>query len=173
MPPVSAEPASLTLRELRPADAAGVDAIVAPEIERSSYSAGVRAAVDAVLSAPAGESRGLVAIRRERVVGVIVFGGTAGSLGAGRIQLIAVARDSRRSGIASALIDRALEVLTAEGMRAVFIELPDDPALSGVTRLLVRCGFRVDARVADFFRDGVDLAILRHDFGAHRQLDDA
>jgi ribosomal protein S18 acetylase RimI-like enzyme len=97
------------------------------------------------------------------VVGVVVFGAIAGSLGAGRVQLIVVSRSSRRSGIASALIERALDVLAAERMRAAFVELPDDPALSAATRLLVRCGFRIEARVADHFRDGIDLAVLRRD----------
>ena len=35
------------------------------------------------------------------------------------------------------------------------------PALLAAKQLLLRCQFSVDATVADYFRDGVDLAILR------------
>src|SRR5688572_12739230 len=111
MPGAGVERASVTVRELRPGDSVGVRTIAAPEIERSHYSVSLVAAVEAVWSGANAESRGLVAIQRDQVVGVVVFGAIAGSLGAGRLQLTVVARDSRRSGIGSALVHRAIEVL--------------------------------------------------------------
>jgi ribosomal protein S18 acetylase RimI-like enzyme len=157
--------AGVVLRDLRPSDAADVRALSASDVAESRYSASLRSALDPALAGVTAESRGMVALQAGRAVGVAVFGGIAGALGAGRIQLVVVERDLRRRGIASCLVDGALAELAAAGMRVAFVELPDDPLLSAVKQLLGRCGFRIDARVADYFRDGVDLAILRHDLG--------
>jgi hypothetical protein len=40
-------------------------------------------------------------------------------------------------------------------------ELPDDPAIGSILALLRENGFREEARVRDFFRDGVALTFLR------------
>jgi hypothetical protein len=47
------------------------------------------------------------------------------------------------------------------GARYMLAELPDDPALGSVLTLLREHGFHEEARVPDFFRDGVALTFLR------------
>jgi ribosomal protein S18 acetylase RimI-like enzyme len=169
MPDAGTERAEVTLRGLRAGDVSGIDAIAGPEIQASLYSTSLRSAVDRVQAKPTPECRGLVAVRGARVVGVVIFGAIAGSVGAGSVQFVVVDRDCRRRGLASALIDRAIEMLATEGARVAFVELPDDPALNAVRQLLIRCGFDIDERVANYFRDGVDLLILRRDLSRNAE----
>jgi hypothetical protein len=41
--------------------------------------------------------------------------------------------------------------------------MPDDPAIGAVLTLMREHGFREEARVPDFFREGVALAFLRRE----------
>ena len=158
--------ATVTLRALRAEDGSVARALALPEIERSPYGVSMRSALDAVLAGTDPDSRGLVAIHDGLLVGLAVYGAIAGALGAGRLQLIVVDRDLRLRGIATQLVHSAVAALGAEGMRFVTVELPNDPALSAAKLLLLRCSFSVEATVADYFRDGVDLAILRRELTA-------
>jgi hypothetical protein len=47
------------------------------------------------------------------------------------------------------------------GARFMLAEMPDDPALGTVYALLREHGFKEEARVPDFFREGVALTFLR------------
>jgi hypothetical protein len=47
------------------------------------------------------------------------------------------------------------------GARYLLAEMPDDPALGTVLALLRDHGFEEEARVPDFFREGVALSFLR------------
>jgi ribosomal protein S18 acetylase RimI-like enzyme len=51
----------------------------------------------------------------------------------------------------------------AAGARYLLAEMPDDPALGTVLALLRDHGFREEARVPDFYREGVALTFLRLD----------
>jgi len=97
------------------------------------------------------------------VTGLVVFGIVAGAMGTGRLHLVAVSAAARLRGVASALISAAFERLRSEAVRVVFAEVPDDPGLAPGRALLLREGFIEEARVADFFRDGVSLILLRRD----------
>jgi ribosomal protein S18 acetylase RimI-like enzyme len=152
-----------TLRALTSGDGPAVRALAMPEIDRSPYRAGAQSALDTAIGGASRESRGIVALGDARLVGVAVYGEIAGASGAGRLQLIVVDRDVRRRGIATRLVERCVGGLAADGIRFVAIELPDDPGLSGSLELLLGCGFRVEATVADYFRDGIGLAILRRE----------
>ncbi len=152
---------SVTIREFRDTDRSSVLALVDQEIRRSAYPATLRGAIDAVLAHRDPDSQALVIFRAEELVGIIIFGTVAGAEGAGRLQLVVTDPGSRRTGIASALVEAAVEVLRRSGARLVAVELPDDPELAPAAGLLERCGFAVDARVRDFHRDGVDLVVFR------------
>ena len=154
---------TVTLRALRADDGPVARAMALPEIERSPYGVSMRSALEAVLAGTDPDSRGLVAIHDGALVGIAIYGAIAGALGAGRLQLIVVDRDMRLRGIATQLVHGAIAALGAEGVRFVSVELPDDPALIAAKQLLLRCRLSVEATVADYFRDGVDLAILRRD----------
>jgi ribosomal protein S18 acetylase RimI-like enzyme len=155
----------LELRELRPSDAAAVRALALAEIERSDHRSGPRAALDAAVGGADPEARGLVAVSDARIIGVVIFGTVAGSVGAGRLQLVVVDPEARRRGIATRLVHAAIDALATAGSRFVMVELPHAPSLTAASALLARCGFRLEASVGDYFRDGVDLAILRRAIG--------
>jgi hypothetical protein len=57
-------------------------------------------------------------------------------------------------------------VLAADhAARLVVVELADHPTLAPAHHFLKEMGFREEARVADFYRDGVALLLLRLDLG--------
>ena len=59
---------------------------------------------------------------------------------------------------------RAVCEVGARRRRAFLLaEMPDDPALGTVLALLREHGFREEARVPDFYREGVALTFLRLD----------
>jgi ribosomal protein S18 acetylase RimI-like enzyme len=149
---------------VRPFDQADVPAIrrlAEPELGRSAYRSGPAAAIDALVTGSDPDTHGLVAIRGHSIVAFVIHGSIAGAEGAGRLQLVVTDNPFRRMGIARRLVEVAVDRLRGRGARFVIVELPDDPALAPATALLHRCGFLVDARVRDFYRDGVDLAVFR------------
>ena len=152
----------LLLRRLE-AEAEAVRALVDAEIARSRYQSAPRGALEAVIAGADPDARAHIALGEDLLVGVIIYGVIAGSEGAGRLQLVVTAPAARRTGVATALVDQALRDLQRDGARFAIVELPDDPALHAGRALLQGCGFSVEARVPDFFRDGVDLLILRRE----------
>ncbi len=163
---VRSEPAELALRELRPDDSAAVRSLATAGLEGLNFRSAFLAAVDAVLGAGSPEARGIVATSAGRVDGLGVFGTIAGTVGAGRLQLVVVDGGARRRGIATRIVNEAVGALGSAGARFVIVELPTAPALAASRNLLESCGFRIESVVADYFRDGVDLAILRYEIAA-------
>jgi hypothetical protein len=53
------------------------------------------------------------------------------------------------------------EAARAAGARFLLVEIADDPALGTILTLLREQGFKEEARVPDFYRDGVSLTFLR------------
>ena len=160
------EDAPLVIREFDQTVAADVQAFVAPEIAGSRYPSGPRASLDALIGKTDPDCRAHVALRGDTVAGVVIHGAIAGTLGAGRLQLIVTAPRFRRTGVARALVGASLEALRSLRARAAFVEMPDDPVLAPSTALHQPCGFHYEARVPDFYRDGVDLIVLRRDLRA-------
>ena len=152
-----------TIRMYRRDDADVIRDLAAPDLERSNYRSGPRAAIDGLAEGSDGESRALVAVREDAVIAFVIHGIVAGAEGAGRLQLVVTAAPFRRAGIARQLVERAVEDLRESGVRFTMVEVPDDPMLVPAIALLEQCGFRVDARIRDFYRDGVDLVVFRRD----------
>jgi ribosomal protein S18 acetylase RimI-like enzyme len=109
------------------------------------------------------EATAIVVDSERGIAGVAVFGCVAGALGAGRIYALAVDDDLRGRGIGTNLCYRALTALAARGARFVIVELPDAAGLARAKQFWERAGFATEARVPDFYRDGVDLLIMRRD----------
>lgn len=107
------------------------------------------------------ESRAIVAERAGEIVGLGLFGEVAGAIQAGRVHFVSVTASARLHAIGIGLCEAAVADLVSAGARLVIAELPDEPLLSPGRALLARCGFSETARVADYFRDGVDLIILQ------------
>jgi len=59
------------------------------------------------------------------------------------------------------LMDAVATAVRGSGADFLLAEMPDDPALGTTLALLRQHGFRDEARVPDFFRDGVALTFLR------------
>ena len=157
------EPGAVVVRMLRAGDAASARALVESETGQTPYAEGFREALDRALAGGSAEARGLVAVRGRTVLGLAVFGEVAGAQGAARLHLIVVAPAARQQGIARQLADAAASELTDRRARFVIGEMADDPALAAARSLLLQCGFREEARVPDYFRDGVALLFLRRD----------
>jgi|SRR5688500_13435031 len=155
--------AQLEIRPLQPSDRSAAQELAAGELLQSPYGELPASALSTALGGQSAEARGLVAIADEDVTGLVVFGIVAGAMGTGRLHLVAVSAAARLRGVASALISAAFERLRSEAVRVVFAEVPDDPGLAPGRALLLREGFIEEARVADFFRDGVSLILLRRD----------
>ena len=109
------------------------------------------------------EASALVIERDGTIAGLILFGLVAGTSGAARIHALVVDRGVSADDVGGRLASAAAATAAAAGARLLLAELPDDPALGPVPAVLARSGFREEARVPDFFRDGVALAFLRRD----------
>lgn len=164
------DPRSLpvTVRPVTASMAASVRAFAAAELHDARYAEPLLAAVDGTLAGNSDEYRAMVAGRDDGIVGLIVFGETAGALGAGRIVLIVVDASARERGVARQLVDAACSELAARGARFAMIELPGEPVFTPVRRVAVRMGFREEGRIDDYHADGVPLILLRRDLPLNR-----
>ena len=153
----------VVLRAFVDTDAPAVRALVGPTIDQLPCRESARSAVDALVTGRDPDARGLIAVDSQGVVGLAIHGAVAGALASGRIQLVIVAASARRRGIGTRLVEGAVAALNRDGSNRIFVELPDDPTLIAAMQVLVTCSFDIDARVADYIRDGVDLMILRRD----------
>ena len=154
---------AVTIRASRAEDAPILHAFVDGAIERLAYGEGARSAFATALAGSSDEARALVAVRDGQPIGVVVYGAIAGTMAAGRIQLVVVDATFRRRGIGSALVRAALTALARERIRVAFIELAGDAALAEASAFLTAAGFSVEAAVSDYYRDGVDLLVLRRE----------
>lgn len=97
------------------------------------------------------------------ITGIVVYGHVAGTEGTAELHAIAVASGARGQGQGRILLDAAVRDIASREARLLVVELPADPSLDPVRSFLLARGFQQEARVSDFFRDGVDLVLLRLD----------
>jgi hypothetical protein len=109
------------------------------------------------------EARAFVIERDGTIAGLVLFGLVAGTSGAARLHALVLDRGVDADDVGGRLTSAAAANATAAGARILVAELPDDPALGAVPAVLLRNGFHEEARVPDFFRDGVALTFLRRD----------
>ena len=95
------------------------------------------------------------------VAGLVLFGAIAGTSGGIRLYTAVLALGIEAGDVGTRLMQAVAGVCRNEGARYIVAEMPDDPALGAVLALLREHGFREEARVPDFFRDGVALTFLR------------
>lgn len=161
-------PMSVTMKPVTASTAASVRSVAAAALRDSQHAESLLAALDAALAGASDEHRAIVALHDGGVVGLIVFGETAGALGAGRISLVAVDASARDRGVAAQLVAAVCDDLAASGARFAMMELPGEPGFAPVHRLAVRMGFREQGRIDDYLRDGVPLILLRRDLAPTR-----
>lgn len=128
------------------------------------------AALSDAARAPSRESRALVvhSAGSEDLLGVAVFGEVAGTLGTGKLHFVGATPSAHLQGVASRLIDAAIADLAKNAARFVLAELPDDPLIADVRELLICNGFVEEARIPDFYADGIALVCLRREIDGDR-----
>jgi hypothetical protein len=109
------------------------------------------------------EARALVIERDGTIAGLVIFGLVAGASGAARLHALVLNRGVSADDVGGRLTSAAAMIAAAAGARLLIAAVPEDPALGPVPAVLLRNGFREEARVPDFFRDGVALTFLRRD----------
>lgn len=156
----------MILRPLAAADLAPARAIFVAEAPRHAYVARALEILEEAAKAT-GEYHGAVAVDDAGdVIGAVLFGLVAGTVGGGALHGLVVAEDARRRGAGHALVETACAALAALGARLAVAELPDDPALRALHALLLSTGFAEQARAPDLVRDGVALTFLVRPLGA-------
>ena len=109
------------------------------------------------------EHRALVIARDGTVAGLVLFGSIAGTVGGARLHTAVLAPGVDADDVGERLMRAMANMSRESGARFLLAEMPDDPALGTVFTLLREHGFREEARVPDFFREGVALTFLRFD----------
>jgi L-amino acid N-acyltransferase YncA len=109
------------------------------------------------------EARALVIERDGTLAGLVLFGEVAGTQGAAKLHALLLDRGVNADDVGGRLIQAAVSDAAAAGARLLVAELPDDPAMGVVPSVLLHNGFREEARIPDFFRDGVALVFMRRE----------
>jgi ribosomal protein S18 acetylase RimI-like enzyme len=108
------------------------------------------------------EHRALVIARDGTVAALALFGDIAGTASGERLHTAVLAPGVGADDVGSRLLDAVADSMRAAGARFIVAEMPDDPALGAMLSFLREYGFTEEARVPDFYRDGVALAFLRY-----------
>ena len=107
------------------------------------------------------EHRGVVIARDGTVAGLVLFGHIAGTMHAARLYTAVMAPGVDAADVGGRLMRSVNEASRAGGAEFILAEMPDDPAIGAMLSLLRDHGYREEARVPDFYREGVALTFLR------------
>ena len=149
-------------RPLAPDDAESVRALVLGALGITPY---VDRALELIQAAEAGdpESRALVIARDGTTAALALFGPVAGSEGTWHLSLLLIAPRVAVREVGGVMVDGVLAAIRAAEGRLLVAELPADPAIGASLSLLRARGFKQEARIPDFYREGVALLFLRRD----------
>jgi hypothetical protein len=153
-------------RPLGPGDAVAARALVHAALGVTPYVDRVAELLDQAARASDPEARALVIERGATIAGLVIFGLVAGASGAARLHALVLDRGVSAAAVGGRLTSAAAAAAASAGARLLVAEIADDPALGQVPAVLLRSGFREEARIPDFFRDGVALTFLRRDLGS-------
>jgi hypothetical protein len=106
------------------------------------------------------ESRLRVVSPGDDAAALAVYGPVAGAQNVWEIDALLIAPTPERHA-AQELLETVLDDARRSGARLVVAELPADPVLGRTLTLLRTNGFKQEARIADFHRDGVARLFLR------------
>lgn len=145
----------LVVHAAREEDLAAALALIEREKEKNQWIERTADLVKSSVSDPEGEYRVIVAERDGDLVGLAAFGIVAGTIGTGIIYSILVAPRSRRAGIGERLLFQIRDDLASIGARIIVAEIPGDPVVMRFRALLLTHGFVEEARIEDYYSDGV------------------
>jgi hypothetical protein len=150
-------------RPLGPDDAVAARALVYAALGVTPYVDRVVELLDQAARGGDLEAHALVIERDGTIAGLVIFGLVAGTSGAARLHTLVLNRGVSADDVGGRLTSAAATAAASAGARFLLAEVPDDPALGPVPVVLLRNRFREEARIPDFFRDGVALSLLRRD----------
>lgn len=153
----------LDIHAAREEDLAAALALVTLEQQKNPWLTRMPELLRDAVSKPDGEYRACVAIRDGELIGFGSFGVVAGTLSTGTIYGVIVAPRSRRAGIGQRILFHMAGELATAGVRVIFAEVPGDPCVMRYRALLISYGFMEEARIEDYYRDGVPQIISRFD----------
>jgi ribosomal protein S18 acetylase RimI-like enzyme len=149
-------------RALTPGDVEPVRALVWGTLGVTPY---VDRVVELLSAAEHGdpESRALVIERDGTVAALALYGPVAGANDAWRISMVLVAPRVELREVGRSIIAGVVESARRANARLLVAELPADAVLGRSLSLLRANGFHQEARIPDFYRDGVALLFLRRE----------
>ena len=115
---------------------------------------------------PSGEFHALIMERDGTVAALALFGPVAGADRAWQLSALLIAPRIEVREVGGSLVDAMVQRVQDHGARFLMAELPADPVIGASLSLLRSRGFRQEARIPDFFHDGVALLFLRIDLQA-------
>ena len=153
----------LDVHAAREEDLAAALALVTLEQQKNPWLERLPELLREAVTKPQGEYRACVAVRDGELIGFGSFGIVAGALATGIVYGVIVAPRSRRAGIGQRILFHMAGELASAGVRAMFAEVPADPCVMRYRALLISYGFMEEARIEDYYRDGVPQIISRFD----------
>ncbi len=102
-----------------------------------------------------------VALSNSEVVGYICYGQTPCTVGTWDIYWVTVAGEKRGRGIGSALTKAAEDAIREALGRLILIETSSSPAYDNTRRFYLGQGYKLTARIPDFYAPGDDLHIMQ------------
>ncbi|MEO7367652.1 MAG: GNAT family N-acetyltransferase [Gemmatimonadaceae bacterium] len=145
----------LAVHAAREEDLAAALALVEHEKEKNRWIERPAEFLREAVAKPDGEYRACVAERDGEVVGLGTFGMVAGTVGTGMLYSILVGPRSRRAGIGERLLFQIKAELVTAGARMIVAEIPGDPSVMRFRALLLTHGFVEEARIEDYYDDGL------------------
>ena len=147
-------------RTLAPGDQEAVRALVLGALGVTPY---VDRTLELVAAAAQGdpETRAMLVERDGTVAALALYGPVSGARDAWILSTLLIAAGITTRDVARGLIDAVLATVRAGGGRFLLAEMPADPVIGTSLTLLRKSGFRQEARIPDFYRDGVALLFLR------------
>ena len=109
------------------------------------------------------ESRALVIERDGTVAALALYGPVAGAADAWKLSILLTAPHVAPRDVGRAILDAVIDAVRRDGARLLVAELPADAALGRSLSLLRANGFDQEARIPDFYREGVALLFLRRE----------
>jgi hypothetical protein len=140
----------VSVRALRGSDVPAARALISAQFAGTPYDARLLEQLELATTGNDRECQALVA--GDELRGLALFGSVAGASGV--VKLHALAGDDR-----SALRSLATAVRNSDA-RLIVCEIADDATYHVTAQIVRELGFEEAGRVADFFRDGVDLVVL-------------
>lgn len=107
------------------------------------------------------ESRALIIERDGTVAALALYGPIAGAQNAWRLSMLLVAPKVALREVGRAIVDAVVESVRDAGARMLVAELPADDVLGRTLSLLRANDFNQEARIPDFYREGVAQLFLR------------